>query len=126
MDEKNVRLSIPAEATFARPVRMMAASLAAGCEMSVEDVEDVRMIAEEGFVYACATGAGLVEASFSLAPGRMSMDFSLGAQDPDDNPDDEQIDLVRVLLAAVCDEFSVSDDASTLHLEKRSDPAHGE
>ena len=34
---------------------MMAANLAVCCEMSVEDVEDVRMAAEEGFVYACAT-----------------------------------------------------------------------
>ena len=122
MDEKRVRLSVPAEATFARPVRMMAASLAAGCEMSLEDVEDVRMIAEEGFVYARATGADLVEARFSRAPGVVSMEFSLGSEDPDD----ESIELVRVLLAAVCDEFSVSDDGFALRLAKRSGSSHGE
>lgn len=122
MGEKNVRLSVPAEASFARPVRMMAASLATGCDMTLEDVEDVRMIAEEGFVYACATGAGLVEASFDLAPGSVAMDFSLGESEPDD----EQIELVRVLLAAVCDEFGVSDDGATLHLAKRSGPADDE
>ena len=122
MAEKNVRLTIPAEATFARPVRMMAASLATGCDLSLEDVEDVRMIAEEGFVYACATGAELVETSFGLESGSVSMDFSLGER----TPDDESIELVRVLLAAVCDEFSVSDDGTTLHLAKRSGTAHDE
>lgn len=122
MDEKNVRLSTPAEATFARPVRMMAASLAAGCDMSLEDVEDVRMIAEEGFVYACATGVESVETSFSLAADGMSMDFSLGER----VPDDESIELVRVLLEAVCDEFTVAPDGTSLHLAKRSDAVHDE
>ena len=122
MDEKNVRLSTPAEATFARPVRMMAASLAAGCDMSLEDVEDVRMIAEEGFVYACATGVKSVETSFSLGEGSMAMDFSLGAH----VPDDDSIELVRVLLEAVCDEFTVAPDGASLHLAKRAEVAHEE
>ena len=55
MDERTVRLSVPAEASFARTVRMMAANLAVVCDMSVDEVEDVRMAAEEGFVLCCAT-----------------------------------------------------------------------
>ena len=66
MDEKTVTLSVPAEADFARSVRMMASTLAVCCDMSVEDVEDVRMIAEEGFVYSCATAPERVGVSFSL------------------------------------------------------------
>lgn len=120
MDEKNVQLSIPAEAAFARSVRMMASALAVGCEMSVEDVEDVRMIAEEGFVYSCATAPAAVEVSFSLAPDAMAMDFALGEAEPAD----ESVELARVLLAAVCDEFSLSDDGRSLHLLKRAGEAH--
>ena len=59
------------------------------------------MIADEGFVYACATGPEVVEVDFSLGQGSVGMDFSLGTTDPDD----ESVDLVRVLLSALCDEF---------------------
>ena len=113
MTEKHVSLRVPAEASFARTVRMTASALAvaAGIE-SVEDVEDVKMIAEEGFVYACATAPEAVEVRFSLAAGEVAMDFSLGAAEPAD----DAVDLVRVLLSAVCDEFSLSEDGATLHL----------
>lgn len=122
MDEKNVQLTTPAEASFARCVRMTAATLAVCCDMSVDDVEDVRMIAEEGFVYTCATDPAEVRVSFSLTEGSMSMDFALGAAEPEG----ESIELTHVLLAAVCDELSVLDDGATLRLVKRADGAHDE
>lgn len=113
MDEKNVLLRVPAEPSFARSVRMTASALAvaAGIE-SVEDVEDVKMIADEGFVYACATAPESVEVRFALGEGSVAMDFSLGEEDPTD----DSVDLVRVLLSAICDEFAFSDDGATLHL----------
>ena len=112
MDEKSVRLIVPAEAAFARTVRMSASALAVCCDMSVDAVEDVRMVAEEGFVYSCSTAPEAVDVTFSLLPGGMTMDFSLGGQDPEG----EGLDLVEVLLSAVCDVFSVSEDGRTLHL----------
>ncbi len=122
MDEKSVRLVVPAEAAFARTVRMSASALAVCCDMSVDAVEDVRMVAEEGFVYCCATAPEAVDVSFSLSQGGMTMDFSLGSQ----VPEGEGLDLVEVLLAAACDEFCVSEDGRTLHLvmssqERRDD-----
>ena len=50
MDQKRVCLTVPAEPGFARIVRMTAASLAVTCDMGVDEVEDARMAAEEGFV----------------------------------------------------------------------------
>lgn len=122
MAEKNVSLCVPAEADFARSVRMTASTLAVCCDMSVEDVEDVRMIAEEGFVYACATALERVSVTFSLEGSTMGIDFELGEREPAD----ESIDLVEVLLSAVCDVFSVSEDGRVLHLVKRAGDAHGE
>ena len=109
-------MSVPADPAFARVVRLCAATLAAGLEMSLDDVEDVRMVAEEGFVYACATRPACVEVSFTLTGGSVAMDVALGGSDPDD----ESVDLVEVLLGAVCDEFCVSADGATLHLLKRA------
>ena len=119
--EKNVQLSVPAEASYARVVRMCASTLAVCCDMSVEDVEDVRMIAEEGFVYACATEPASVDVTFALAEDSVAMDVTLG----DTEPADESVDLVEVLLDAVCDEFFVSEDGRTLHLLKRAGEAYG-
>ncbi|MDO4429454.1 MAG: ATP-binding protein [Atopobiaceae bacterium] len=123
MTEKHVSLRVPAEASFARTVRMTASALAvaAGIE-SVEDVEDVKMVADEGFVYACATAPEVVEVRFSLAAGEVAMDFSLGAAEPAD----DAVDLVRVLLSAVCDEFSLSEDGATLHLLRATGGTDGE
>ena len=51
MPTTQVNVTVPALPEFARSVRMMAANLAVVCHMSVDDLEDVRMAAEEGFVY---------------------------------------------------------------------------
>ncbi|ERI04135.1 ATP-binding protein [Atopobium sp. oral taxon 810] len=122
-----VSLNVPAEPNYARSVRMLAATLAVSCGMSVDDVEDVRMAAEEGFVYACSTAPKSCGISFELAPNEVTIDFSLGLNEADPDQDNEaelagDLDLVALLLEAVCDEFLLmdSDEGSYLHLVKRT------
>lgn len=110
-----VCLSVPAEASYARVVRMTASNLAVLCEMGVDDVENVRMAAEEGFVYACATRPETCDVSFELADGEVRMGFLLGDSDAEDAPETD-LDLVEALLDAVCSDFGFSDDGSTLSL----------
>ena len=124
MPEQTVRLSVPAEAGFARTVRMMAANLAVVCDMSVDDVEDVRMAAEEGFVYCCATKPQSCDVSFQLGQGEVRVDFALGDALVDNA--DGTLDLAELLLSAVCDEHGVSDDGRSLMLVKRAGVADGE
>lgn len=109
-----VNLRVPAEPGFARSVRMCASTLAVSCGMSVDDVEDIRMIAEEGFVYACATEPAQVQVDFALAPSSMTLNFSLGASEPSE----ESLDLVEMLLSAVCDEWGLNDAGDALVLTK--------
>ena len=123
MEEQTIRLSVPAEASFARTVRMMAANLAVVCDMSVDDVEDVRMAAEEGFVLCCATGPASCEVTFSLAAGEVRTTFELG---PETRSDDNDLDLAELLLDAVCSEHGVSKDGTQLYLVNRAGAAHGE
>ena len=123
MDSKTVQLTVPAEAPFARIVRMTAASLAATCDMGVDDVEDVRMAAEEGFVYACATGPAACSVEFSVSCDEVVMDFSLGAN-VDAADEDESLGLVEALLSAICDESLVTEDGAFLRLVKRTGGAH--
>ena len=124
MPEQTVRLSVPAEADFARTVRMMAANLAVVCDMSVDDVEDVRMAAEEGFVYCCATRPESCDVSFELSQGEVRVACALGTGEIDDA--DGTLDLAELLLSAVCDEHGVTDDGSSLVLVKRAGVANGE
>lgn len=125
MSESTVTLSVPAEAPFARTVRMMASNVAVVSGMNVDDVEDVRMAAEEGFIWACATAPETCTISVTIDDGSVSFDFSLGDADPAASEEGESLDLARLLLSAICDEFSVSDDGRTLHLAK-SGGAHDE
>ena len=125
MDQKRVCLTVPAEPGFARIVRMTAASLAVTCDMGVDEVEDARMAAEEGFVYACATGQQECGIVFGISDEAVTMDFSLG-EDLGAADADESLELVEALLAAICYESSISEDGRTLSLTKRTGGAHDE
>jgi serine/threonine-protein kinase RsbW len=113
-DEGAVRLSVPAEARYARLVRMTVANLAVLCDLGVEEVEDLRMIAEEGFVLSCATHPASCDIELDFTDGRACLDFALGDADPAEAGTD--LDLVRLLLEAVCDTFDV--EGATLRLTK--------
>lgn len=124
MQQKTVTLTVPAEPSFARSVRMMASNLAVVCNMSVDDVEDVRMAAEEAFVFSCATHPSSCNIGFSLDDEALTMDFSLGEGEEDTSSEDDQtesesLDLAELLLSAVCDDYEVSPDGATLHVVKR-------
>lgn len=125
MDASVIRLSVPAEPSFARSVRMMAANLAVLCSMNVDEVEDARMAAEEAFVYACATRPASCDISFSVGEGSLHMSFSLGEVVPDEDEElAEQIGLTELLLQAVSDSCGVSDDGAELCVLKRAGDAH--
>ncbi len=112
-----IKLTLPAEPQYARSVRMLAANLATLCGMTIDDVEDVRMAAEEGFVFSCATQKDELDVTFEVSESQIAIGFALGDEDA---APAEQAVYARLLLEAVCDEFELSTEASTLHLLKRA------
>ncbi|MBE6480050.1 MAG: ATP-binding protein [Atopobiaceae bacterium] len=120
MSDMTISLSVPAQPAFARSVRMMAANLAVIGEMTVDDVEDARMVAEEGFVCACATAPATCDIVFTVSPGELAMDFSLGAEVEVLASADAAVGYSALLLSAVCDEYVVDPASSVLHLVKRA------
>ncbi len=123
--EHSVALTVPAAPDYARVVRMAAATLAASAGLGVDDVEDVRMAAEEGFVYACATDQSAVDMTFAREGDELTMYFSLG-EEPEEAEDDESLDLVAALLEAICEDFGTDEDGETLVLVLKSGGAHDE
>lgn len=119
MERSRVTLTVPAKPAFARSVRMMAANLAVLCSMSVDDVEDARMAAEEAFVYACATHPEVCRIDFDVTDDGIAMEFSLGGPiNTSDANVAEQVGLAQVLLTAVSDSFEVSPEGDSLHVTK--------
>lgn len=103
-------LEVPALARYARVVRMTAANLASIAGLNVDEVDDVRMAAEEAFIYACATGVqGNMHIEFSMSPDGLAMEFELG--DAAVTEDDREPALVysAFILEAMCDECVIGD-----------------
>ncbi|MFC2646587.1 MAG: ATP-binding protein [Coriobacteriaceae bacterium] len=121
MQEESVVICVPPKADFARSVRMLAANLGVVCALSVDDIEDLRMAAEEGFVYTCATNPETVTVHFTLSDGEVAIDYSLGSTKvgvPDQDEDDNSLAYADLLLSAICDEHHIDETNNTLHLVK--------
>ena len=75
MGKDRVTLTVPARGEYARTVRMTAAELAARIGMSYDEVDDVRMAAEEAFVYAVdhADDTSEIELRFDLTEEDISI-----------------------------------------------------
>jgi serine/threonine-protein kinase RsbW len=124
MSRDRVTLTVPARGEYARTVRMTASALATRLGMTYDEIEDVRMAAEEAFIYAVETlpeGAD-VFLEFGLGDAEFGLDVPLGTGVVAETEDAEEIaSYATFILEAVCDscEF-VSDDAGAhLRLSKR-------
>ena len=114
-------LEVPALPRYARVVRMTAANLASIAGLNVDDVDDVRMAAEEAFVYACATGvSGTLRVEFSIGPDGLAMDFELGEQPVTEDDREPALVYAAFILEALCDECVIGDAPDgRMHLYKR-------
>jgi serine/threonine-protein kinase RsbW len=125
MPSDHITLTVPARSEYAKTVRLAAAALAGRVNMSYDDVEDVRMAAEEAFVYAVDTlpeGAD-VRFDFTVGDGAIAIDVPLGAEKTDIGDEDERAAGYAVfILESVCDEyeFLTGEDGAHLRLLKRA------
>ena len=115
-------LRVPPSPRFARFVRMSAANVATISGMPVDDVDDVRMAAEEAFVYACATGVSdEMTIEFILAPGQLEMVFELGDEHVCEDESEPSLVYSALILDAMCDECHINDDGDAhMRLVKRT------
>lgn len=118
---QNVSIAVPADPEYARPVRMLAANLAVLAGLSVEDVEDARMVAEEGFVWCCATEPDAVAIEFKVGEGNVAISYAFGPSELAE--DDQTSTYAKLILSAVCDECSYDEATRTLRLTKSVDVA---
>lgn len=124
MGDDRITLTVPAKGEYAKTVRMTAAALVSRMGMSYDDLDDVRMAAEEAFVYACDSEPASGEVTIHFTPGSdlILIDVPLGAGGhAADEEAERRASYATFILQSVCDRFELSSDenGAWLRLEKR-------
>ena len=114
-----VTLTVPSRGEFARTVRMTASELASRMGMSYDDVEDVRLAAEEAFVYAADTipEDDPVTVDFIVGDDEFELVVGLGLESRfSDEEAERRASYATFILQSVCDRFELSSDDNGPHL----------
>ena len=115
-------LAVTADPRYARLVRMTAANIAMLSQMSVDKVEDVRMAAEEAFIYACsAVPETALTISFEVDESHVSLSFALASDEFPSAADGEPVAYADLILSAVCDAYDKTTSPATLNLYLKAD-----
>lgn len=131
MSKDRVTLTVPARGEYARTVRMTAAELAARIGMSYDEVDDVRIGAEEAFVYACECAGDTAEITFTflVEEGVLSAEVGpLPASCASEGGQPASGGYSEFILRSVCDEFEVCQDEGScmLKLSRRAATPEGD
>ena len=118
-----ISLVVSCDPDLARLVRMTAANVATLSSMSVECVEDIRMAAEEAFIYACATSPDeTLTIDFDVDSTRVAMTFTLESYAfADPSADDPTAAYADLILGSVCDVYQKVESHARLVLEVKAD-----
>jgi len=129
MPQDTITLIVPASAEYARTVRMTAAAVVARMPFTYDEVEDVRMAAEEAFIYAVDTLAEDADVTFRfvLRGTELEIDVTLGGTpDVSDEEMERRATYASFILQAVCESCDLASDADGrmfLRLLKRAESA---
>ena len=120
VDEGAVSLAVPARPEYLRLVRLAAADCGTRAELSIEDVEDLRIAVDE-LTYALVgdePAAELLTLKYTASPGLVEIEASIPAAGGPIDVDE----VSKSIIGAVVDEHELVDDGVTrrFRLTKRS------
>jgi serine/threonine-protein kinase RsbW len=130
MSKDRITLTVPARSEYARTVRLAAAELAARIGMSYDEVDDMRIAAEEAFVYACECSGAQTEITFTFIIDGGTLTTEVGPL-PEcctaEGLRSRSESYSEFILQSVCDEYSIEHEAGAcmLRLVRRSAVATG-
>lgn len=110
MSKDRITLTVPARSDYARTVRMTAAELAARLGMSYDEVDDVKMAAEEAFVYACDRSGEQEEIAFAFIAEEGALTIEVGPLASccvNGEVHSTSEGYAEFILQSVCDEFAI-------------------
>ena len=113
MAESEIVTTLPADTRFVALARVMAASLAAELEFTIDDIEELRIAVDEAVtavVDATEPGAP-IEIRFLVEGDELSINVASAS----DHDLDAEVDvLTKRILAAVCDRFELGPGSAEL------------
>lgn len=112
MTADRISLTLPAKGEYARAVRMTATALASRMGMTYDEVDDVRMAAEEAFIYAVdsLSTEDDVTLTFSVGEDVLEIEAVLGSSMADADDEVDRASLATFILGSVCDRYEFSSD----------------
>lgn len=129
MNADRITLSVPARGEYAKTVRLTAAQLVSRMDWSYDDVDDVRIAAEEAFIYAVETLSDDAEVTitFLVDEQNLEMHVALGSEgDAHSSRAEAHTEYAAFILESVCDthELVSSDEGQrSLRLHMRAGSA---
>ena len=74
-----VEMRVPADVAFVSTLRLAAASLGARCELTIDDIEDLRLAVDEtcALLLPLADAGSTLDARFQLAPAHLAVETSV-------------------------------------------------
>lgn len=120
MPNDRVTLTVPARAEYAKTVRMTAAALVSRLGMTYDEVDDVRIAAEEAFVYAVdhAADGDCITLDFLVNElvAEIKVGLSEGARVTGEDAE-RRAAYATFILQSVCDHFELSSDENGPYLK---------
>jgi serine/threonine-protein kinase RsbW len=121
VDEAQITLTIPADPAYVRLVRLVVASSASDLGYAYEEVEDLRIVADEAAnlaIGACRPGSAVRVGIFSVDDA-----LAVGIECPTDNDHAEFDPLASQIVAALTTSCAVSSVDGELRVFFRCPPA---
>ena len=119
MTTDKIKLVVPSRSEYAKTVRMTAAALVSRMGMNFDEVDDVRMAAEEAFVYAVETlpEDAEVHFEFTVNDDEVQIDVGLGGEETSSDEEAERrAAYATFILESVCDSYGFETDENGPHL----------
>lgn len=120
MTDPVVTMQVPAHVEFISTLRLTAASLAAHCELTVDDIEDLRLAVDEAcaLLLPIAPAESTLNARFELAPNCLVVATSVPSVNGT-GPDRDGLAWAVLSALASGVEVSSSEGAVTIVVSKR-------
>jgi serine/threonine-protein kinase RsbW len=114
-----VTVEVPADVVYVSTLRLTAAGLAARCELTIDDIEDLRLAVDEACALLLPNAAGdRLSARFELAYGRLNVKVEVTSSP---HADVDRVGFAWTVLGALASDVDVqsADGHMTIEFSKR-------
>jgi serine/threonine-protein kinase RsbW len=119
-----VEMRVPADVAYVSTLRLTAAGLASRCDLTIDDIEDLRLAVDEAcaLLLPHARSGDTLTANFSLSYGCLAVDVSVSSGQPAEL---DRKGFAWTVLGALSSSVDVShlDERLTISLTKRREAA---